>query len=159
MKGDEKLIAVLNDLLADELSAINQYMVHSEMCNYWGYNKLHEEIEKKAIDEMRHAEWHIERILFLEGMPIVTNLKEIMIGKSVADIVKYDEEAEAAAIKAYNAAIALASEVGDEATADGLTAILGDEERHVHWAEKQQAQIDQMGLENYLTMQIEDEEE
>ena len=72
MKGNDKLNEVLNDLLADELSAINQYMVHSEMCAHWGYTKLHEDMEKKAIDEMRHAEWHIERILFLEGRPIVT---------------------------------------------------------------------------------------
>ena len=159
MKGDEKLIEVLNDLLADELSAINQYMVHSEMCNYWGYTKLHQEIEQKAIDEMRHAEWHIERILFLEGKPIVTKLKEIKIGKDVPAIVQFDEEAEAGAIKAYNAAIAFAGEVGDEATADGLTTILGDEERHVHWAEQQRAQIAQMGLENYLSMQFDGGEE
>lgn len=159
MKGNEKLIEVLNDLLADELSAINQYMVHSEMCHHWGYQKLHEEIEKKAIDEMRHAEWHIERILFLEGKPIVTNLKEIKIGSDVPAIIKNDEDAEAGAIIAYNKGIALASDLGDESTAAGLGDILADEEGHLHWAEKQQIQIEQMGLENYLVMQIEEEEE
>lgn len=159
MKGDEKLIAVLNDLLADELSAINQYMVHSEMCKHWGYHNLHEDIEKKAIDEMHHAEWHIERILFLEGIPIVSKLKEIKIGPDIMGIVVNDEEAEAGAIKAYNDAIALAAELGDEATADSLVNILHDEERHLDWAEKQRAQIDQMGLENYLAMQVEDEGE
>lgn len=157
MKGDDKLIAVLNDLLADELSAINQYMVHSEMCHHWGYTKLHEDIEKKAIDEMRHAEWHIERILFLEGTPIVTNLKEIKIGSDVPAIIKNDGAAEAGAIIAYNKGIAVASELGDESTAAGLGDILADEEGHLHWAEKQQVQIDQMGLENYLAMQMEEE--
>jgi len=157
MKGDDKLNEVLNDLLADELSAINQYMVHSEMCAHWGYTKLHEDMEKKAIDEMRHAEWHIERILFLEGRPIVTNLKQISIGADVPSMIKNDDAAEAGAIVAYNKAIALASELGDESTAAGLGDILADEERHLHWGEKQLIQIEQMGLANYLVMQIEDE--
>ncbi|NIM96483.1 MAG: bacterioferritin [Anaerolineales bacterium] len=158
MKGNEKLIDTLNDLLSDELTAINQYMVHSEMCKHWGYDRMHEDIEKKAIDEMRHAEWHIQRILFLEGKPIVSSLKQISIGKSVPEIIQNDLDAEAGAILAYNNAIALASELGDESTADQLVTILEEEEGHLDWAEKQQAQIEQMGLENYLSQQLDEDE-
>ncbi|MEJ5352708.1 MAG: bacterioferritin [Melioribacteraceae bacterium] len=154
MKGNEKLIEVLNDLLADELTAISQYMVHSEMCDNWGYSKLHEAIEKQAIDEMHHAEWLIQRILFLEGNPIVNKLKEMKIGKSVTDIIYNDQAAEQDAIKAYNRGIALAREVGDESTAELLTKILKMEEGHVDWAETQRSQIEQMGLESYLSNQV-----
>jgi bacterioferritin len=153
MKGDEKLIKVLNNLLADELTAISQYMVHSEMCDNWGYGKLHRDIEKKAIDEMHHAEWLIGRILFLEGMPVVSKLNQMKIGKNVQEMVSNDQEAELGAIKAYNAGIALAGEVGDQSTADLLTTILKMEEGHHDWAKKQRTQIEQMGLENYLSNQ------
>ncbi|MEW6027965.1 MAG: bacterioferritin [Chloroflexota bacterium] len=158
MKGDEKLIKVLNELLADELTAISQYMVHSEMCDNWGYEKLHKAIEKQAIDEMHHAEWLIQRILFLEGMPVVSKLNAMKIGKNVMEMVSNDQEAELGAIKAYNAGIALAGEVGDQSTADLLTTILKMEEGHHDWAGKQRAQIEQMGLENYLSNQAGEEE-
>jgi len=154
MKGNQKLIDTLNELLADELTAISQYMVHSEMCDNWGYSKLHEAIEKQAIDEMHHAEWLIQRILFLEGTPVVSKLREMKIGKSVLDFINNDQEAEADAIKAYNKAIALAREVNDESTAELLTKILKMEEGHVDWAETQRAQIEQMGLESYLSNQV-----
>ena len=153
MKGNEKLIKTLNDLLADELTAISQYMVHSEMCDNWGYGKLHKAIEKQAIDEMHHAEWLISRILFLEGMPVVSKLNEMKIGKTVLEMLTNDENAELGAIQAYNAGIALASEVGDESTGDLLTTILKMEEGHHDWATKQRTQIEQMGLENYLSNQ------
>ncbi len=159
MKGNEKLIEVLNQLLADELSAISQYMVHAEMCENLGLGGLHEAIESQARDEMHHAEWLIARILFLEGRPVVNALAPIMIGESPLDIIVNDQEAEMGAVKAYNAGIALASEVGDEATADLLTEILKMEEGHVHWAEQQRAQIEVMGLENYLAQQAGVEEE
>jgi bacterioferritin len=158
MKGDEKLIEVLNQLLADELTAISQYMVHSEMCDHWGFDSLHGAIEARAIDEMHHAEWLIGRILFLEGIPIVSKLNPMEIGKTVPQMIANDEKAELGAVKAYNEGIALAEDVGDEGTADLLVKILGDEENHIDWGEKQQAQIAQMGLENYLAMQIGDEE-
>jgi bacterioferritin len=157
MKGNEKLLGVLNELLADELTAISQYMVHSEMCDQWGYEALHKAIEGQAIDEMHHAEWLIGRILFLEGMPVVSKLRPMKIGSTVNEIIVGDEEAELDAVKAYNAGIALASEVGDEATADLLVTILKMEEGHVDWAEKQRAQIAQMGVEVYLTNQVEAE--
>jgi bacterioferritin len=153
MKGDKKLLAVLNQLLADELTAINQYMVHSEMCNNWGYAKLHGAIEKQAIDEMHHAEWLIERVLFLEGLPIVSKLNPITIGRSVLEMVTNDQKAEGDAIRAYAEAIDLARKVADEGTVELLTKILKMEEGHVDWAETQRAQIDQMGIETYLSNQ------
>jgi bacterioferritin len=153
MQGNEKLLAVLNQLLADELTAISQYMVHSEMCDNWGYDKLHKAIEQQAHDEMHHAEWLIRRILFLEGAPVVSKLNPIRIGQTVLEIVSTDQEDELGAIGAYNSAIGLAHEVADQATADLLTEIVKMEEGHVDWAEIQRAQIAQMGLENYLTNQ------
>jgi bacterioferritin len=154
MKGHPKVIQILNDRLAEELTAISQYMVHSEMCANWGFHKLHEAIEKQAIDEMKHAEMLIGRVLFLEGSPTVSKLHKIKIGKSVEQIVSIDEDAELDAVKAYNASIAAAADAGDNSTADMLTKILGDEERHVEWGETQRELIRQMGIQNYLATQI-----
>ncbi len=153
MKGDKRLVGVLNELLADELTAINQYMVHSEMCGNWGYTKLHDAIEKQAIDEMHHAEWLIERILFLEGMPIVSKLNPIKIGRTVLEMVTNDQKAEGDAIAAYARGIDLARKVADEGTVELLQKILKMEEGHVDWAETQRAQVDQMGIESYLSNQ------
>ncbi len=153
MKGNKKVLAVLNQLLADELTAISQYMVHSEMCKSWGYGKLHDAIEKQAIDEMHHAEWLIGRILTLEGLPIVDKLNKMKFGRSVLEMVTVDEGAELDAVRAYNAAITLCREVEDAATADLLTKILKMEEGHVEWAETQRDQIEQMGTQNYLANQ------
>ena len=155
MKGNDKLINVLNDLLADELTAISQYMVHSEMCDSWGYDKLHKAIESQAMDEMHHAEWLIQRIISLEGTPVVSKLNPMKIGQSVLEMVTHDQDAELAAVRAYNAGIRLAHEVDDQVTVDLLIKILKMEEGHVDWAEKQRAQIEQMGLGNYLTNQTE----
>lgn len=154
MKGNKKLLTVLNQLLADELTAISQYMVHSEMCSGWGYGKLHDAIEKQAIDEMRHAEWLIERILTLEGQPVVDRLNKMKIGRTVPEILTVDQNAELDAVNAYNAGIKLSREVGDNATADLLTKILKMEEGHVDWAEAQRDQIEQMGIQNYLALQV-----
>ena len=156
MKGNEKLLAVLNQRLADELTAINQYMVHSEMCENWGYGKLHTAIRKQAMDEMHHAEWLIERIIFLEGTPEVSKLNPMKIGKTVVEMVTNDQKAEITGLKDYNAAIKLAHEVSDEGSVDLLKKILKMEEGHVDWAEKQREQIAQYGLENYLANQAED---
>ena len=156
MKGNQKILETLNMLLADELTAINQYMVQSEMCADWGYQKLHEAIEKRAIDEMKHAEQLIGRILFLEGVPIVSNLNKINIGATVDAQHKNDHEAEEGAIKAYNDGIKLAVEVGDNGTRDMLEEILEDEEEHIDWIESQLDQIEQMGLQVYLGEQLEE---
>jgi bacterioferritin len=154
MKGNEKIIAVLNDLLADELTAISQYMVHSEMCDNWKYEKLAKVVEERAIVEMKHAEKHIARILFLEGLPVVSDLKKINIGASVEAQLKNDQAAEEGAVKAYNAGIRLAVEVGDNGTREMLEDILEDEEDHLDWLEAQVEQIAQMGIPIYLTEQI-----
>ena len=155
MKGNAKILTVLNQRLADELTAINQYMVHSEMCENWGYGKLHLAIRKQAMDEMHHAEWLIERIIFLDGSPTVSKLNAIKIGKTVPEMISNDNNDENDAVRTYNAAITLAHEVGDEGTVDLLTKILKMEEGHVDWAEIQRSQIEQMGLENYLANQSE----
>ncbi len=154
MKGNAKLIATLNDLLADELTAINQYIVHSEMCANWGYEQLHKAMEKRAVDEMKHAEKLIGRILFLEGRPVVSKLNAISIGAEVPAQHANDHAAEEGAIKAYNAAIKLASEVGDNGTRELLESILKDEEVHIDWLEAQLDQIKQMGLPSYLVEQL-----
>jgi len=153
MKGNEKLLTVFNSLLADELTVINQYMVQSEMCANWGYSKLHAAIRKQAMDEMLHAEWLIERIIFFEGSPTVSKLNPIKIGKTVSEMISNDDDSELEVVRSYNDAIKLAMEVSDQGTIDLLTKILKMEEGHVDWAEIQRAQIDQMGLENYLTSQ------
>jgi bacterioferritin len=155
MKGNEKMLAALNKLLADELTAINQYMVHSEMCDNWGFEKLHKGIEKQAMDEMHHAEWLIQRILFLEGMPVVSKLNPMHIGRSVDEMIGIDAQDELDAITAYNEAITLAHEIKDQGSVELLTRILKDEERHRDWGEAQRDQIEQMGLQNYLSIQSE----
>ncbi len=155
MKGSKKLLVVLNSLLADELTAINQYMVHSEMCENWGYSKLHMAIRKQAMDEMHHAEWLIERILFLDSAPTVSKLNTINIRKTVSEMISNDEKDELEAVNGYNEAIKLAREVDDKGSVDLLKKILKMEEGHVDWAEIQQAQIEQMGMENYLVNQTE----
>jgi len=154
MKGNEKLIDVLNSLLADELTAINQYMVHSEMCANWGYEKLHKSIEARAIQEMKHAETLIGRILFLEGTPVVSELKEIFIGSDVEKQLARDRAAEKGAIEAYNAAIVLAGEVRDFATREILEEILTDEDGHMDEIEEMQDQIGHMTLPIFLTTQV-----
>jgi bacterioferritin len=155
MKGSKKLLVVLNSLLADELTVVNQYMVHSEMCENWGYNKLHMAIRKQAIDEMHHAEWLIERIIFFEGAPTVSKLNPIKIGKTVSEMISYDHDDELKVVRDYNEAIELGREVKDQGSVDLLTKILKMEEGHVDWAEIQRAQIEQMGIENYLVNQTE----
>ncbi|MDD2557250.1 MAG: bacterioferritin [Desulfuromonadaceae bacterium] len=153
MKGNPQLIAELNNRLSEELGAINQYFVHAEMCEDWGYKTLQEAIKKRSIQEMIHAEKLIERILFLEGRPIVSNLSKISIGEHVDEMHKNDSFAETDAIKQYNNTIKLALEVGDNGTKALLEQILKDEEEHLDWIEEQQDQIEQMGLQRYLSKQ------
>ncbi len=154
MKGDAGLIDTLNSLLADELTAINQYMVHAEMCENWGYTKLHDSFRKRSIDEMRHAETLIERILFLEGRPTVSELRKFSIGANVPNQLKGDLGLEMHGIEAYNAAIKQAGDVNDFATREILEGILRLEDDHVDEIEALQDQIEQMGLEIFLSTQV-----
>jgi len=157
MKGNEGLLKKLNALLAEELTAINQYIVHGEMDSNWGYGRLHEAVEKRAIDEMKHGEALIERILFLEGTPIVSELNKIFIGETVEQQFKNDLQAELDAIRSYNEGIRLAREAGDNGTEQLLKQILKDEEDHLDWLEAQQDQIAQIGIQNYLAAQLKEE--
>jgi len=156
MKGDAKLIETLNSLLADELTAISQYMVHAEMCENWGYGRLHAHFRKRAVEEMKHAERLIARILFLEGRPIVSQLRTITIGPEVPKMFDNDRGLELGAIKSYNAAVALAVQVADNASRELLESILKDEDRHVNDIEENIDQIAQMGVQNFLSVQVED---
>jgi bacterioferritin len=153
MKGDPKLLDRLNELLADELTAINQYMVHSEMCDNWGYDRLHEQVEKRAITEMKHAEELIARIIFLEGLPRVDKLNKINIGDDVAKQFTNDLASENNALRMYNAVIEYTHEIKDSPSRQMLEKIARDEEDHIDWLEEQQDQIKQMGLQMYLSMQ------
>lgn len=154
MKGNAKVIEKLNDLLADELTAINQYMVHSEMCENWGYERLGDLAEKRAIDEMKHAEKLIGRILFLEGIPIVSQLKKMHIGPDVQTQIQNDMKAEEEAIRSYNEGIRLCVEQGDNGSKELLDSILLEEEKHLDELEAQADQIKHMGLQIYLTQQV-----
>ncbi len=154
MKGNDKIIERLNVLLADELTGISQYIVHSEMCANWGYKHLHETIEKRAIEEMKHAESLIARILFLEGHPIVNSLNKINIGAQVDEQLANDWTAEEEAIRAYNEGISLATEVDDNGSRDLFESSLTAEEDHIDWIEAQLDQIKQMGVQNYLAQQV-----
>ena len=154
MKGNARVIESLNSLLADELTAISQYMVQAEMCDNWKYIHLAELIEKRAVDEMKHAEKLIGRIIFLEEKPIVSELNKMHIGEDVEGFHKNDWDAEMGAIKAYNASIRLAVELDDNGTREMLESILKDEEDHIDWIEAQLDQIKQMGPQVYLSEQV-----
>jgi bacterioferritin len=153
MKGSDKVIEHLNARLAEELTAINQYMVHAEMCENWGYDRLNKAIEGRSMVEMKHAEKLIARILFLEGRPIVSNLNKMNIGAEVELMLRNDHAAELEAIHGYNDSIRVAVEEKDNGTRDLLQSILDNEEEHIDWIEAQLDQIQQMGLQQYLAEQ------
>jgi bacterioferritin len=154
MKSDPKIIETLNSLLADELTAINQYMVHSEMCENWGYDKLGATIQKRAVEEMKHAEKLIARILFLEGIPIVSDLRKMHIGADVPKMFAADHVLESGAVKSYNSGIVLCGDLRDYATREILEAILKDEDKHIDDIEEVQDEISQMGIQVFLSTQL-----
>ncbi|MGD0784559.1 MAG: bacterioferritin [Sedimentisphaerales bacterium] len=154
MKGDPKLIECLNGLLASELTAINQYMVEAEMCENWGLAKLGDMEQKRAITEMKHAETLIGRILFLEGLPVVSKLNDIKIGAEVPQQFTNDLAAEMVAVRGYNAGIELCVKLGDNATKEVLEGILKDEDAHVDQIEEQMDRVKKMGLQVYLGTQM-----
>ena len=159
MKGDAKIIAILNDVLKAELTAINQYFLHAEMCENWGYERLSELIKKQSIGEMKHAEVLTERILFLEGTPNVGDVPKLNIGKDVKQQLQNDLDLEVGAVADYNHAIATCIKAGDNASADLMKILLQDEEEHVDFLETQLSLIKDLGLENYLMEQMGEEEE
>jgi len=154
MKGKPEVIEILSKMLKEELGALNQYMLHAEMQNNWGYKRLYAATKKQAIGEMKHAEELIERILFLEGMPNLADLPKLNIGKDVKQQLTNDLALEKGAVAEYNAAVAAARKAGDNGSADLLDELLHDEEEHVDQLETQLSLIDQLGLENYLAQQM-----
>ena len=154
MKGDRKIIDILNDVLTAELTAINQYFVHGEMCENWGYYRLHHIIRQHSIGEMKHAEEVIERILFLEAVPNMQRLGKINIGENVPEQLKIDLALEMDAVKRLNEGIEQCRELDDNNSRHLLEEILEDEEEHIDWIEAQIALIEQVGVQNYLAQQI-----
>lgn len=158
MKGDAKIIEILNDVLTSELTAINQYFVHGEMCENWGYDRLHKIIRKHSIGEMKHAEELIERVLFLEGVPNVQRLGKITIGENVEEIFKSDYALELEALPRLQEGIETCRKLGDNNSRHLLEEILEEEEDHVDWLEAQMSLIQQVGIQNYLAQQIKEDE-
>jgi bacterioferritin len=159
MKGKTKVIEILNEALKEELTAINQYFLHAEMCENWHYNKLGDYIKKQSIDEMRHAESLIERILFLDGIPNLTELLKLTVGKNVKEQLQSDLALELSAVEMYNRAVRICTDEGDNASRELFERLLKNEEEHVDWLEAQMHQIQEMGYERYLTQQVRQEKE
>ncbi|HET9598720.1 MAG TPA: bacterioferritin [Anaeromyxobacteraceae bacterium] len=154
MKGSSKVIDLLNDVLTNELTAINQYFLHARMCENWGYERLWHKIKHESIDEMKHADQVIERILYLEGLPNLQRLGKLNIGQTVDEQLKSDLALEAHAIPVLNRGIELCRAEGDNGTAELLEDILVEEEEHANWLEAQLSLIQQVGLQNYLSEQM-----
>jgi bacterioferritin len=152
MKGNPEVIAQLNIALREELSAINQYFLHAEMCHNWGYHKLGAYIRKQSIDEMKHAEKLIERILFLDAIPKMEYL-DLSVGQTVRAQLEADLKLEVNAVEMYNKAVKISRDLGDDQSRELFSLLLKDEEMHVDWLEAQLHQISEMGYERYLTLQ------
>ncbi len=158
MKGNAKVIDALNEALHEELVAINQYFIHAEMCENWHYDRLGELIKKESISEMKHAEMLIERILFLDGSPNLTERIELTVGKNVKEQLESDLKLEIEAVGMYNRAIETARKEGDNASRELFERLLKDEEGHVDFLEAQVHQMKELGYERYLSQQISEEE-
>jgi bacterioferritin len=156
MQGDAAIIELLNEVLTAELTAINQYFIHSKMCENWGYHRLAEHGRNESIDEMKHADLVIDRILYFEGVPNMQRLFPVRVGESVPEQFQVDLELEYAAVERLNRGIALTVEKGDNGTRELLAHILVSEEEHVDWLETQQEAIRQIGVEGYLAQQLYD---
>jgi bacterioferritin len=154
MKGNPKVIAELNSALKEELTAISQYFLHAEMCENWKYDKLGDFIKKQSIDEMKHAEALIERILFLDATPNMTELLHLAVGQNVKEQLTNDLALETSAVAQYNGSIKIARDEGDNASRELFERLLKDEESHVDWLEAQLHQIKELGYERYLSQQI-----
>ena len=154
MRGNDQVIAQLNQALKEELTAINQYFLHAEMCHNWGYHKLGDYIKKQSIDEMKHAEELIERLLFLDATPTMEYM-ELNVGQSVKTQLEADLKLEVNAVAMYNKAVQVSRDAGDDASRELFSKLLKDEEAHVDWLEAQLHQIQEMGYERYLSNQTE----
>lgn len=154
MKGDPQIIALLNDVLTAELTAINQYFLHARLCHHWGFERLYEKIRAESIEEMKHADVLIERILYLDGLPNLQRYAKVNVGQSVPEMFQLDLAVEYDALKRFNAGIEAAQKASDNGTREILETMLREEEAHVDWLETQQEAMKQTGLENYLAEQL-----
>lgn len=158
MRGHERIIALLNDVLTAELTAINQYFVHAKMCENWGYHRLYTRVREESFGEMKHADHLIERILYLEGVPNMQRLGKVNVGETVPEQLRLDLELERAALKLLNDGVETSRSLGDNGTRHLLEEILRGEEDHVNWIEAQLAQIQQLGEAHYLAQQVKKDE-
>ena len=158
VKAGQPIIDLLNEVLTAELTAINQYFCHAKMLQSWGYDRLYKKVWHESIDEMKHADEVIERVLYLDGIPNMQRLFKVRIGEDVKEMLLADKALEEEAIPRLNAGIALCRDQGDNGTRHLLEAILVGEEEHLDWLEAQLDQIDQMGVQNYLAVQVRKEE-
>jgi bacterioferritin len=154
MQGNPKVIAALNEALKEELAAINQYFLHAEMCENWHYDKLGGFIRKQSIDEMKHAEALIERILFLDATPSLTEPMKLSVGQTVQEQIQNDLKLEIEAVGMYNRAVRIARDEGDNGSRELFERLLKDEEEHADWLEAQLHQIGEIGYERYLSQQV-----
>lgn len=154
MKGQQSIIDLLNEVLTGELTTVNQYFIHAKMCQNWGYHRLYEHIYKESIDEMKHADSLISRILYLEGLPNLQRYHKVNVGQTVLEQMQLDYKVEEQAIALLNNGIKLCREQGDNGSRELLESILVSEEHHANWLEEQLHLIDQVGLQNYLSQQI-----
>jgi bacterioferritin len=156
MRGDDEIIELLNEVLTAELTAINQYFIHAKMCHHWGYERLAEHIRDESIDEMKHAEALMDRVLYFDGVPNMQRLFPLRVGETVAEQFEADLQVEYAAVERLNRGIALCVAKGDNGTRELLAGLLTAEEEHIDWLETQQATIRQIGYERYLAQQLHD---
>ena len=154
MKGDKQVLTLLNDVLTAELTAVNQYFLHARLCHHWGYERLYERVRKESIEEMKHADELIDRILFLEGLPNLQRYNKVNVGQTVPEQFQLDLAVEYEAVKRLNDAIKVCRDVGDNGTRDMLEKMLHEEEQHADWLETQQEAIKQIGVEQYLAEQL-----
>jgi bacterioferritin len=154
MKSDPQIIAMLNDVLTAELTAVNQYWLHARLCHHWGFDRLWEKIREESIEEMKHADSLIERILYLDGLPNVQRYSKINVGQNVPEMFELDLQVEYDAVKRFNAGIELSRSMSDNGTREILEKMLREEEEHVDWLETQQEAMKQTGVENYLAEQL-----
>ena len=153
-KGHERVLEILNQVLTHELTGINQYFVHAKMCENWGYVRLAAKIRAESIDEMRHADEVIDRILYLDGVPNLQRLGKVLVGETIPEALGLDLDLEKGAIAYLNESIETVRGVGDHGSFELLTGILTSEEQHADWLEAQLSQIEQVGVQNYLATQI-----
>ncbi len=158
MKGDAQVIDLLNEVLTNELTSVSQYFLHARICENWGYDRLWKKIRAESIDEMKHADELIERILYLEGLPNLQRLEKIEVGENVPEQLRLDLGVEKKALATLNRGVELCRKAGDNGSAELLEDMIEDEDEHANWLEAQLMLIEQVGVQNYLAQQVKEHE-